>query len=181
MRVARVGSKRIMLRASIAGAAAAVLIVGSGSARPVPVAPAPCPAHAATTLRAPGWPAARSTLAPPGVVAIRLCRYSGLNARPRLALTRGRLFTGAARVTGLVRNLDRLPAFGPGAVACPNDDGSEILAILVYPSGRGQRISVGLGGCSAVTNGIVVRTAEGFGVPRAYGPQLLAELVRLTG
>jgi hypothetical protein len=63
-------------------------------------------------------------------------------------------------VRRLVSELDRLPAL-TGSVACPFDDGSEIVALLVYPHGRHATISVGLTGCAVVTNGRVHRTAAG--------------------
>ena len=105
-------------------------------------------------------------LAPPGTGAIRLCRYSGLNAHPRLALVGSRLLDSRTIVDQLVTELDRLPALR-GAVACPADDGSQILALLAYPGGHQVSISVGLTGCALVTNGSVHRTAAGLGTPRA--------------
>jgi hypothetical protein len=119
-------------------------------------------------------------LAPPGTGAIRLCRYSGLNAHPRLALVGSRLLDSRTIVDQLVTELDRLPALR-GAVACPADDGSQILALLAYPGGHQVSISVGLTGCALVTNGSVHRTAAGLGTPRAFGPQLLASLKQLVG
>lgn len=126
------------------------------------------------------WPAARKRLAPPGAAAIRLCRYSGLNAHPPLTLAGGRLVRAPGLVAVLVADFDRLLAGSPGAVACPADDGSQILALLAYPGGRTVTISAGLTGCALVTNGSVHRTAAGFGSPPAYGPQLVAELERLV-
>jgi hypothetical protein len=80
----------------------------------------------------------------------------------------------------LVTEFDRLPSM-QGAVACPSDDGSQILALLAYPGGHQVSISVGLTGCALVTNGSVHRTAAGFGTPRTFGPQLLAALEHLVG
>lgn len=110
---------------------------------------------------------------------MRLCRYSGLNAHPRLALVGSRLLTSRTIVRQLVRGLDRLPSLH-GAVACPEDDGSEILARLTYPGGQRVSISVGLTGCALVTNGSVHRTAAGLGTPRAFGPQLVDRLKQLV-
>jgi hypothetical protein len=166
--------------AAVAGVLLApALSTAAASAQGHPMGTA-CPARAALTLPAPHWAPARSVLAPAGAVAVRLCRYAGLNAHPRLALTRTRFVTNPGRVSMLAWNLDRLPPFGPGAIACPTDDGAQILALLSYPAGRRIAVSVGLGGCLTVTNGAVVRTAEGFGAPRAYGPQLVAELTALV-
>jgi hypothetical protein len=83
-------------------------------------------------------------------------------------------------VRGLVGEFDRLPPPPPGAVACPNDDGSQIVALLAYRGDRAVTITVGLTGCVAVTNGSLQRTAAGMGSPPAFGPQLVAQLKRLV-
>lgn len=167
---------------------AAVAITGCGStaaatSRPTaaPAAPATC-SHKAPprTLPAERWIAARQWLAPSGAGAIRLCRYSGLNAHPRLTLVGSQLLTGPGLVGQLVSEFDQLPSLH-GAVACPADDGSQILTRLAYPGGRDVMISVGLAGCEAVTNGSVHRTAAGMGSPRAFGPQLVTQLEHLAG
>jgi len=142
--------------------------------------PAACSASATAALPAEQWSAARRVLAPAGAGAIRSCRYSGLNAHPRLALVGSRLLASRSGVHQLVTELDRLPSLH-GAVACPNDDGSQILALLAYPGGHQVSISVGLTGCALVTNGTVHRTAAGLGTPRAFGPQLLSSLDHLVG
>jgi hypothetical protein len=126
------------------------------------------------------WTAAHHRLAPRGATAIRLCRYSSLNAHPSLALVSSRLLKRPALVEQLVSEFDRLPS-PHGAVHCPADDESQILARLDYPDGREVMISVGLTGCEAVTNGSVQRTAAGMGSPRAFGPKLVKQLDRLIG
>ena len=108
-----------------------------------------------------------------------MCRYSGLNAHPRLTLVDSRLLESRSLVHQLVSEFDRLPSLS-GAVACPNDDLSQILAVLAYPAGRQVTITVGLTGCTLVTNGTVHRTAAGIGSPPAFGPQLLAQLEHLV-
>lgn len=128
-----------------------------------------------------GWAAAKHTLAPAGANAIRLCRYSGLNDHPPLRLVRATFLDRTRLVGQLVRRFDRLPS-GPSApVACPADDGSEIVALASYPDGHEVRISVGLTGCQVVSNGSVNRTASGYGPHPRRGPRLLAELKRLVG
>ncbi len=117
-------------------------------------------------------------LAPPGASEIRLCRYSGLNARPRLALVSSRLLESQELIRQLLSEFDRLPSIR-GVTACPMDDGSQILALLAYPGGRKLSISVGLTGCALVTNGSVHRTASGFGSPPAFGRQLIDVLEQL--
>jgi hypothetical protein len=128
-------------------------------------------------LPANSWAAARAKLAPAGADAIRLCRYSGLNSKPPLRLTRSVLIGRRATVASLTRQFNRLPSF-KGAIACPVDDGSQILALFAYPSGRRMTIDVHLEGCSQATNGDATRTALGSrGQP---GPKLVARLERLT-
>ena len=161
---------------------------GEASARPTVVAPAitpagttrprACPPTAPAELPAPRWRAAHAELAPPGASAIRLCRYSGLNAHPRLRLTRMRLLTAPPTVRRTVADLGRLPAGPTGAVACPSDDGSQILARLAYPDGHALTISVALSGCGPVTNGSIRRTAAAIGVAPHPRPRLIAELER---
>ena len=126
--------------------------------------------------------AAHRQLAPAGAVAIRLCRYNGLDSLPRLALARSVLETSSPVVAELVREFDALPSFAPGSgLSCPADDGSRIVALLGYPAGQRVAIVVAPLGCAPVTNGLITRTAFGYGSPRQFGPQLLAQLQRLTG
>jgi hypothetical protein len=141
---------------------------------------APCPTRLPSRVPVQRWSAARAELAPPSASAIRLCRYAGLNAHPRLTLVGSRLLDSRSLVHQLVSEFDRLPSL-TGAVACPADDGSQIVALLSYPNGHQVTISAGLTGCALVTNGSVHRSAAGIGSPRPFGPQLLAQLERLIG
>ena len=130
-------------------------------------------------LPANGWPPARTQLAPPGALQIRLCRYSGLNqTRPAGRLLRSRLLTNRAVVAELVREFDGLGSAPPGPVACPNDDGSIIRALLTYPLGQSVTIQVSRTGCQSVTNGDVTAVANGYGTPA--GPRLERRLDSLT-
>jgi hypothetical protein len=110
-------------------------------------------------------------LAPQGVRSIRLCRYSGVNAHPALTLTHQRLLSQAVILRKLTRELNHLPRPPHGAAACPNDDGSEILAELGYASDHEVRISIRLTGCTGATNGSVSRRAT---------QRLIAQLERLA-
>jgi hypothetical protein len=125
------------------------------------------------------WTLPRQRLAPTGVVAIRLCRYTGLNAQPRFRLTASRLVSSRDVIGQLVTDFDALRPL-KGAMACPADDGSQILALLAYPNGHRVTISTGLGGCTMVTNGKSLRTAVNPGKNPA-GPKLLELLMRLVG
>lgn len=170
-----------------AALAACAVIAGCGaSSSPAtdrPSARAALPARCATKspsrVPTPRWSAARAKLAPPNASAIRLCRYSGLNAHPHLTLVGSRLIESRRLVQQLVSEFDRLPSL-TGAVACPADDGSQILAALAYPAGHQVTITTGLTGCDLVTNGSVHRSAAGIGSPRPFGPQLVAQLQRLV-
>ncbi len=177
---------RAVIRAA-ALVTAGVVVVGCGSSasssvpRPVLGAlPVACSPKAPPSIRAAGWSAAHEELAPAGASAIRLCRYSDLNAHPRLALISSRLLRNPGIVRELVSKFDRLPSLS-GAVACPNDDLSQILAVPAYPGGRQVTVSVGLTGCELVSNGSVYRTAAGLGSPPGFGPQLVAQLEQLVG
>jgi hypothetical protein len=159
------------------------LIAGTGanaSARGTTTSAARCPQGSPKGIAPESWDEARHILAPNGAHTIRLCQYSGLNAQRPLSLVHSRLLTQPAVVSGLVRRFDGLPRFPKGGgIACPSDDGSQIIALLTYPHGRRVRISVGEQGCNDVKNGSVVRTASGFGPHPARGPRLLAQLKRL--
>ena len=139
--------------------------------------PPRCPHTAPVRLPGERWPPARRQLAPAGASAIRLCRYAGLNARPRFALVRSRLLRDGRLVRILVHAFDGLPLFPRGPVNCPNDDGSQIVALLAYPNDHVVTISIGLTGCRGVGNGSVARSALPFGhPPPAFDPQLIAQL-----
>jgi hypothetical protein len=133
-------------------------------------------------IPAPTWAPAQTELAPPGAASIRLCRYGGLNDRPRLRLAYQALLTKPKLVAHLTREFDALPKWPDGATAqaCPFDDASQIVAVVAYPAGRAVTISVALRGCMTVTNGSVSRTAAGIGPAPQVGPRLEQELARIT-
>jgi hypothetical protein len=161
----------VILALTACGAAAAA---GSGpAAKPVLSRPAGCSPKAPARIRRNPWSATRAQLAPPGASAIRLCRYSAIPSH----LVRSTLIGAHRPVSSLVRQFDRLPAT-KGTFACPVDDGSQIVALLSYPSGHRVAIDVHLKGCNEVTNGDLFRAA--LGRPGQPGPVLLARLERLT-
>ena len=120
------------------------------------------------------WPRARHRLAPTGARAVRLCRYSGLNDKPRLALIQSALIRSPKTVSRLVAEFDQVPPPSTRPVACPADDGSEIVAHLAYRSGHSVRIDVHLSGCGGFSNGDVGGAGSG---ERASA--LVSELERL--
>jgi hypothetical protein len=138
-----------------------------------------CDKDAPTRLPAQRWQAARLRLAPSGANAILVCRYSGMNAHPRLVLVHSLLVRSSSLIAKVVAELDRLPSLR-GTVNCPMDDGSEIVLTMYYPTGRTVMISLGLTGCDLVSNGSVARYAGGFGEPPAFGPKLLDQLETLS-
>ena len=167
------GLAAIAIGLTACGAAAAGPAVDKAGSPASPPSPSACPPGAPTSLTANSWPAARTQLAPPGATSIRLCRYSSIPSR----LVRSVLIGTRSTVGTLVAELDQLPPF-KGSYACPNDDGSQVLALLAYPGGRRVTVLAHLRGCSPVANGSVVRTA--LGQPGQDGPKLLAQLERLT-
>ena len=136
--------------------------------------PAACSPKTPRHVSSNHWPPARQRIAPSGATAIRLCRYSGANDKPRLALILSVVIHSPKRVGQLVAAFDRVPPPSPGASACPADDGSEIVAHLCYRSGHSVRIDVRLEGCGGFSNGDV--EATGFG---AQAQALVSELERL--
>jgi uncharacterized protein YceK len=139
-------------------------------------APPACPAKPLQRLAGTGWPQALGHMVPGAPTQVRLCRMSGLNAHPRAALIGQRLAGDQGTVATIASELNRLPRFMRGSMACPNDDGSEIVARFAYRGGRQLTVLVGLSGCRAVTNGELARTALS-----GSGPALVRELERMTG
>jgi hypothetical protein len=126
------------------------------------------------------WWAATRKLAPVGATAIRLCRYGGLNDHPRLKLLNAALVINRRTVGHVIQEFDSLKQGPAGSVACPSDDGSQILALVAYPRAHRVTISVGLTGCSRVVNGDVSRTAANFAGKNPAGPELVGLLKRLV-
>lgn len=111
---------------------------------------------------------------------IILCRYAGLDSQPTFKLTGSHVVAGGATLDRLVRRFDLIRPFPRHqAFACPNDDGSQVVATLHYRR-HTVRISVGLGGCNVVTNGDLRRSAANLENKNPVGPKLLAELRALT-
>ena len=162
---------------------AAAALAGCGSrstSTPTPTATVPqnCSHAAPVTVAPENWSLTRRRLAPMGASAVRLCLYSGLGARPPLTLVTSKLLVQPAQVEDLTAEFDRLPLL-PRAVFCPNDDRSQILALLAYTGHSDVTISVGLTGCNIVTNGRTVRTAGGPAFLHT-GASLVGQLDRLV-
>lgn len=168
------GARGLLVCAAVAGCGGGRQVVpplGSFSA-------GTCAAQHPVILHQVLWPAATRELAPPGPVTIQLCRYSAEVSRPFLRLMTARRVTAHSAVAFFARELDALPE-QHGTVVCPNDDGSQVVAILTYPRSRTVAVSVGLGGCETATNGTVSRSASGFGTPSEKVPPLVDQLKRI--
>jgi hypothetical protein len=114
-------------------------------------------------------------MAPSGATSMLACRYSGLNAKRRLALRSSGLVTNRARLNKVINAFDALRLL-PASVHCPSDDGSEILTVLAYPRGRRVRVVLRLTGCQMVFNGNLIRTTANIGGPNPAGVRLLRAL-----
>jgi hypothetical protein len=113
-------------------------------------------------------------LVPAGARRAVLCRYAGLNDPSPHALAGSGALRSRRRVRALATRFNRLPEPGPQARACPNDDGSVVIARFGYRRAPEVTVWTGLSGCSQVTNGALTRLAIGH-------PGLVARLKQLTG
>ena len=114
-------------------------------------ATAPCTPEAPARVAPSHWTASRHAIAPHGPSAVRLCRYEGIDDSPA-SLERSVQVTRRRVLRRLVRRLDALPV-AAGMYACPNDDGSQVVAHLAYPDGHRLTVAVGFSGCRLATNG----------------------------
>ncbi len=138
--------------------------------------PAKCVRRAPDHISPNTWPPTRRELAPKGAIAIRLCRYGVL---PGVRLQGATLLTAPSAVKRLVADFDSLPK-EPRRVVCPVDLGSGIVALVTYRAGPRVAIAVHLTGCALAMNGNLIRSASGFATTSRSGPELLAQLRRLT-
>jgi hypothetical protein len=118
---------------------------------------------------------ANSILVPMGATQVAVCRYYGLDSWPPGLKHRsrggggpspwaGRLARSAVvgnprRLKRLTRLFDELgPVEGGRVYHCPEDDGSEILAIFAYTNAAADPVRVSLRGCRWATNGLAEQT-----------------------
>lgn len=164
------------LIASALTLAMSLAVVNASAAQLAPTCPRTGPQH----VQRNSWAAAHRQLAPKGALAIRLCRYAGLNAHPRGKLVAARLVFGHRTIAMLTREFDSLKRFPRRAIACPRDADAEVLATFVYSHAHQVRIQVHLQGCNPVSNGNLIRTAANLNGKNPDGPRLLAHLRQLT-
>jgi hypothetical protein len=159
-------------------AASAALALALGSPVAADVARAggaggACPAESGPTAVS-ARPGAASALVPAGAAALLLCSYRGLNPPGQShRLLAQHTLADPAEVAALSRRFDALRP--PPLVACPMDDGSEIVASFLYREAPPDPVTVGLSGCEIVANGRLTRTAS---LPP--GPALLDQLTALV-
>ena len=183
--MARRGRLGLWRRALAPAAALATCVVVStaaaaGASSTASGAPDRCPARGPASGPKNSWSATRDKLAPVGATAIRLCRYDGLNAKPRLKFVSANLITTSKQVGELITQFDALKQLRGATTSCPSDDASQILALISYGDRHQVRISVALTGCSRVTNGNLSRTAANFAGRNPQGPKLVEQLRRLA-
>lgn len=165
------------------GAATAFGVGGSSPARTDPLLRAypTCPARNRHVIRS--TTAGSSTaLVPSDASHVLLCRYSGLGSYPDPAgprsfrLVAQHLINSSPVTSRLASELNALHA-ATGVVHCPADRGDAIIAFFRYGSTpkADDPVTIGLSGCSTVTNGSLTRTA---GTPT--GIKLVDELEFLT-
>lgn len=105
-------------------------------------------------------------LAPHGATSIELCKYSGLNGRPRKSLIAKASVTSRRTVATMTRYLDALPKATSGTVACGVVDGSETVAYLTYPNERPIPIEIETSGCLNASNGYYTASQTGPSAPK---------------
>lgn len=133
----------------IAAAAAATTVAFATVSRAVgPSVPA-CPTRASQTIPR-GH--AQHHFVRPGAIALRLCEYSGLNARRPLGLGRQRVIRSGVTIGRITHMFNTLRDFRRGIYSCM-DDGSELLAVFGYGDTSVERVRVALSGCGGATNG----------------------------
>lgn len=168
-------SVRSLANGCIVGSVSLMALVPSATAETPTASPSQCARRTPTTVTKNPWSAARKHVAPAGPAAIRLCRYSGVNAHPHFTLARSTLVRSSRTIGQLVRRFDEIPPPSP-ASSCGFDDGSVAVAHLAYRKHHSVTIRVALGGCHVTTNGDLKREALG-----PVGTELVKQLERLTG
>lgn len=123
-------------------------------------------------------PAALETLVPEGADGLQLCRYHGVGSPSSQAgeLARSHVVRHRRAIRQLTRLFDDLPPGSAGPTACPNDDGTELIALFTYRGGLPVPVTIHTSGCRDATNGQLARSAL-----EPPGPALLHRLQAATG
>jgi hypothetical protein len=131
-----------------------------------------CPKAARHTARS-HEPDADHALLPRGARAVLICRYHGANPRARfLRLDSATLIVRAASVADLEQSINDAKPFLPDVpYLCPRDTGPKTMAFFRYGDAHEVAILIRPEGCPTVSNGRLLRMAEG----------VVSIILRLTG
>lgn len=114
-------------------------------------------------------------LVPETPCAIVLSRYAGLPAHVGTKLVGRVQLRSPSLIHSLTSEFNSLPHHVAGAIVCPDDDGSEIVASLKYPHHQDLRLTITLTGCMGARRGSLTRSALG-----RSGAKLIGQLERLV-
>ena len=123
---------------------------------------APCPTHPASTVSPNRWPPAHLKLLPPGATTLRLCRFDGYAGTSPPKLASSSEITSTKLIAQLTHDLNALPAYLKLALPCPMDNGAQVDVLATYRDGEHVTVDYESTGCNRVTNGDVVRIANGY-------------------
>jgi hypothetical protein len=155
---------KLLVGVSLAALVALVVVIAVSVSPAAATAPSPavCPTHSLTAVAPNSWAPARRELLPTGALALRLCRFAGFAGTQPPKLAGSREVTSAAAIAQLTHDLDALPPFPKVALPCPLDNGSQVDVLAAFPGGHRVTVSYDSTGCQRVTNGDVVKIANGY-------------------
>ena len=110
--------------------------------------------HCSASAQAAAGGHASGPLVPKKPTAFALCRYG---PAPGYTLEASRLVTRRKVVHRLAHGFNALPAMPPGAVACPADDGSQMVVYAMYKRSATRVVHVALAGCLIARRRDIVR------------------------
>ena len=88
----------------------------------------------------------------PDAIALRLCRYFGINWGDSQGLRDQRLIHSGLTIRSITHTFNRLKD-PPRGIFCMKDDASELLVVFGYPNASAERVVVKLTGCRFTMNG----------------------------
>ena len=88
----------------------------------------------------------------PGAIAMRLCRYYGINWGDSQGLRDQRLIHTGLTIRSITHTFNRLHD-PPRGIFCMRDDASELLVVFGYPNTGAELVVVMLTGCRFALNG----------------------------
>jgi hypothetical protein len=111
-------------------------------------------------------------LVPGAPCVIELSRYQGV---PDARLIGRSVVRSRSIVDRLTTEFNALPPIPTGTYSCPDDNGSQVVAILKYKTGQSLRLTITLSGCPVAKREHITRSAMGH-----LGGGLTSELEGLT-